>query len=379
MTRFSLIVAALALLAEVAPAETRRPGTPAAGPHAAPSFVANVKNVITGKVPGLNEIWMNPATEPAKAASQRKGGSAPSTRSTWRATSGGPHRGDLAQPLAAATSTTEFDCDYLGEDPPGTEPKLFAPGRVSIDGKNSHAISISPDGRSLVFSRYPDKTSFIMARGPSGWSAPQETPFRGKEVAFDADGRRLFYYDEGDLFFVRILDGRFSEPTRLPSSINTSQIEYYPSVTAKGNLYFSQVGQWDSARIQMARLEGEGFAAPVDLGAPINVGGASHAFVSPDETYMVFNSPREGSHTKNDVWVSLRSADGAWGTPANLGPRVNGDAEAVLCPTISPDGKYLFFTRLQANRTGHVYWVSTRVIEEARARVEASGSKGVTR
>jgi hypothetical protein len=52
----------------------------------------------------------------------------------------------------------------------------------------------------------------------------------------------------------------------------------------------------------------------------------------------------------------------------NLGPRINHDALAVLCPTVSPDGKYLFFTRLQENGTGYVYWVGTQVIEDASAR-----------
>jgi len=272
----------------------------------------------------------------------------------------------VAVTSAAAQAPTPFVCDYLGETPPGDEPKVFAPGRVSVDGKNTHAVQFSSDGRSLIFSRYPDKTSFRMTRGASGWSEAQETSFRGKEVSFDPQQGRLFYYDEGDLFFVRVADGRFSEPTRLPASINTPEIEYYPSVTAKGHLYFSRVGQWDAARVQMAGLKGDGFADPVDVGAPINVGGASHAFVSPDESYMLFNSPRTGSYTRNDIWISFRKPDGSWGAPVNLGPRVNRDAMAVLCPTASPDGKYLFFTRLRENGTGYVYWVSARVIDEIR-------------
>jgi hypothetical protein len=272
----------------------------------------------------------------------------------------------VALASATARGPAPFVCDYLGETPPGDGPKVFALGRVSVDGKNTHAVRFSPDGKLLTFSRYPDKTSFVMARGPSGWSEAQETSFRGKEVAFDPAHGRLFYYDEGDLFFVRVADSRFSEPARLPAPVNTSEIEYYPSVTAKGNLYFSRVGQWNAARVQVAGLKGDGFADPVDIGAPINVGGASHAFVSPDESYMLFNSPRPGSYTRNDIWISFCKKDGSWGAPINLGPRINRDANAVLCPTVSPDGKYLFFTRLQENRTGYVYWVSTRLIDEIR-------------
>jgi hypothetical protein len=138
------------------------------------------------------------------------------------------------------------------------------------------------------------------------------------------------------------------------------ETEYYPSVTAKGNLFFSRNGRWNEGRIHVARLDDDGFGQPVDLGEPINIGGASHACVAPDESTMLFNSPRAGSHTQNDIWVSFRRKDGAWTVPANLGERINRDANAVLCPTVSPDGKYLFFTRLQENRSGDVYWVSTK-------------------
>lgn len=104
---------------------------------------------------------------------------------------------------APVTPRESFDCDYLGEAPPGDEPKLFAPGRVSVDGKNTHALAFSPDGTSLIFSRYPDRTSFRMARVQGGWTSPQETGFRGKEVSLDPEHERLFYWDQGDLFFVR--------------------------------------------------------------------------------------------------------------------------------------------------------------------------------
>jgi hypothetical protein len=255
--------------------------------------------------------------------------------------------------------------DYLGQKPPGDEPEVFGPGTVSVEGRNTHAVQFSPDGTFLIFSRYPDRTSFRMLRTESGWSAPEATSFWGKEVTFDPVLKRLFYYDRGgDLFFVHYGPGGFSEPTRLPAVINTAQTEYYPNVTAKRNLYFSRNSRWSEGRIQVAKLEGEKFGAPVDLGEPINIGGASHAFVAPDESYILFNSPRPGSYTQNDIWVSFRRPGGSRSAPVNLGKRINRGAMAVLCPTVSPDGKYLFFTRLQESGTGLVYWVSARVIDE---------------
>jgi hypothetical protein len=54
-----------------------------------------------------------------------------------------------------------------------------------------------------------------------------------------------------------------------------------------------------------------------------------------------------------------------------MGETINSGADAILCPNVSPDGKYLFFTKLNFNtNTGFVYWVSSQVIEEARSGVK---------
>jgi hypothetical protein len=79
---------------------------------------------------------------------------------------------------------------------------------------------------------------------------------------------------------------------------------------------------------------------------------------------MLFNSPREGSFTQLDIWISFRNQDGSWSDPKNLGKTINSGANAILCPTVSPDGKYLFFTKLNlTTQTGYVYWVSTNFID----------------
>jgi hypothetical protein len=268
--------------------------------------------------------------------------------------------------LSFASLTAFAQIDYLGETPPGDEPQIFGSGVVSVDSKNTHALHFSPDGRMLIFSRYPDGTSYQLVCTKNGWSKPVKTSFTGKEVAFDAASKRLFYYAGGDLFSVRYGEDQFSEPTRLNSKINTGEVEYYPSISTRGNLFFSRHSNWDQGRIMMSKPDGADFADPVDLGDLVNTGGASHGFVAPDESYLLFNSPRKGSFTKNDIWISFRKTDETWAAPLNLGKRINCDAMAVLCPTVSQDGKYLFFTRLQEDGTGYVYWVSTRVLEDMR-------------
>jgi Tol biopolymer transport system component len=92
--------------------------------------------------------------------------------------------------------------------------------------------------------------------------------------------------------------------------------------------------------------------------------------VAPDKSYLIFNSPRAGSHTQLDLWISYGKSDGSWTDPKNLGESINSGADAIICPTISPDGKYLFFTKLIFGAgnasTGTVYWVRADFIDALR-------------
>ena len=58
----------------------------------------------------------------------------------------------------------------------------------------------------------------------------------------------------------------------------------------------------------------------------------------------------------------------------NVGETINSEAGALLCPTVSPDGKYLFFTRF-TNGLGKVYWVSTSFIDDLREQATFINSK----
>jgi hypothetical protein len=75
-----------------------------------------------------------------------------------------------------------FECNYLNESKPGSIPVIFGKGKISVAGKNTHACVFFPDGKLLVFSRYPDKKSYLMAFSNGKWSDPTEAFFYGKET-----------------------------------------------------------------------------------------------------------------------------------------------------------------------------------------------------
>lgn len=268
-----------------------------------------------------------------------------------------------------------FICDYLNETQPENEPEIFAKGIISVDNKNTHALMFSPDGKMVIFSRYPDKESYIMYHSNDSWTKPEKAPFKGKEISFSKDGKMIFYYDNGDIYYVEYHCENFSKPHKLDSTINTKDTtEYFPSITYNGNLYFSRNGKWDKGKIMFSEYKKGKFQYPIDLNQELNNGGALHSYVAKDESYILFNSPRIGSYTKLDIWISFRMGDSLWTKPVNLGKKINNSADAILCPTVSPDGKYLFFTKLYfeqdwKDNTGYVYWVSTKIIEELKEKV----------
>ena len=268
---------------------------------------------------------------------------------------------DSTDPLKHKWKKVKFEPHWM-QAVPGDTPELFAEGIISVKGKNSHALNFSPDGKTMVFSRYPDRKSYVMTYGDGGWSDPEDAYFLGKEVCFSRDGRTVFSYHEGELYSCAYPNAPGVEQRKLIFERGRPEFGYYPYITNSGNFYFSSNSNWDEGRIMRSRCVDGVYTEPVDLGLPINQGGASHAYIAPDESYMLFNSPREGSHTALDIWISFRAADGSWGEPINVGETINSGAHAILCPTVTPDGKYLFFTRLD-NGDGNLYWVSTAFIE----------------
>jgi hypothetical protein len=102
----------------------------------------------------------------------------------------------------------------------------------------------------------------------------------------------------------------------------------------------------DPAAVQLvaSRFAGSAWSAPVNLGPLINTSLAdANAFLSADEHTMYFVSARPGGSGSNDLWASHRRCRACdWEAPYSLGSSVN-SAAADGSPTLSEDGRLLFF------------------------------------
>lgn len=282
----------------------------------------------------------------------------------------------------------ETDLLYLGEEPPGSEPKIFAPGSVSVEGKTDYVISFSPDGREIYFSRAQNGLMYCMF-GDDGWSEPAPVNFGaeypGGEVHIMKGGeyllmnryrglkggerggiwrlRRIFSDGEGARESILVpIWGRpeFLIPNGMRATSTEDGVIYVTDITG----HLSQEEGADKGIIARFVLSGEEWKRSEDPAGGINSEESeAHPFISPDESYLIFNSTRPGGAGEGDLYISYRDKDGSWGDAINL--ETLNTSEADWGATVSPDGKYIFFTR-NITGNGDIYWVSSKIIEELR-------------
>ena len=282
--------------------------------------------------------------------------------------------------------TNTLEDAYLGQTPPELTPKKFAAGVVSTDNHEHSSLAISPDGTEIYWAlwRRPDEglpqvIVFVRKEGEE-WSAPQIASFSGiyndGGPVFSSDGQRLYFYskrpsqrenepESQDIWFVQKHNKGWSAPKNVGAPINTEKLEVSPSIASDGTLYFVKYheGVEGGMGIYCAEYSDDHYLEPKALDTNIN--SQYHdwiPYIAPAQSYLVFSSNRPGGYGTFDLYVAFRENDGSWAEPQNLGKEINTEDQERF-PGVSPDGKYLFFTR-----GSDVYWVSSMVIEQLRPR-----------
>lgn len=187
-------------------------------------------------------------------------------------------------------------------------------------------------------------------------------------------------------------------PENMGDSINTVNLEYFPSLTIDGKkLIFtkriankesffesdklngvwrkafplvgkinspdfnvgaqniSQDGEWlvftgcdfpegfGSCDLYISYLTKNGWSEPQNLGRNVNSEfWESTPSLSPDKRDLYFSSNRPGGYGGKDIWVCHRTENGNWSEPENLGPEIN-TAGDESTPFIHADNQTLYF------------------------------------
>ena len=101
------------------------------------------------------------------------------------------------------------------------------------------------------------------------------------------------------------------------------------------------------------------------MGDAVNTGEREFCpFIAPDESYLIFSRTVPEEKGRSDLFISFRGGDGKWSEAVNMGDTVN-SLHNETSPVVTPDGRYLFFSRVSGDING-VFWTSADVIEELR-------------
>lgn len=265
---------------------------------------------------------------------------------------------------------------YLGQKPPGMTAEVFAPGLVSTSSFEHSRLEISRDGTALYWVVQPVRGTqriWTTRRGADGnWSKPAALPVSNGAEALPflssptlaPDGKRLYFFcfdlatEEQTLYAVDLENPRWNAPVSIPAWFPEAGGVWVYSFASNGNLYFDS-----DLRLFTMKCRGTFYDPPARLGnALIDDEEGFLPFVAPDESFILFSSTQRGSVGGSiDLYVAFRHADGGWGPPKNLGPSVNTRANERF-PSISPDGKYLFFLRNDPDGDADFYWVDAGII-----------------
>jgi hypothetical protein len=242
--------------------------------------------------------------------------------------------------------------------------ELFADGIVSTR-MFERDIAITPEGDEIIYTlgdHGQTRRCLVQIKNKGkGWDEKEVLGFSGLyddiEPFFSADGDKLYFSSnrpvEGDTTRTdyniwvaeRAADG-WREPTPLPPGINSTNDEFYPSVSMNNNVYFTSVRQngIGSEDIFISRFENGKYLDAEPLDTCINSATYEfNAYLLPDESLIVFSSyGRRDDTGGGDLYYSARDTSGKWKPAVNMGPEVN-SVKLDYCPFIDiPRGNFYF-------------------------------------
>jgi len=254
------------------------------------------------------------------------------------------------------------DGPYLGQKVPGLTPEVFAPGIVSTKDWEIEGV-FAPNMKEFYFARYrgtyADAKTYVIQYVDGAWKESVIEPRKG-EVFISADGNRMHL---GNKYRDRTESG-WSEKKSLGPFF-----EAYPIMrltASKAGMYVFDE-QEKIGTIRYSRIINGLRQKPQKFGDEINSGTwTAHPFIASDETYLIWDSEREGGFGGSDLYISFRQENGSWGRAINMGGTINSKHDDAF-GSVTPDGKFFFFHRHLGEGKANIFWVDAQVIENLRS------------
>ena len=254
-----------------------------------------------------------------------------------------------------------------------TQVEVFLPDLFS-QFPHVRDLSISNDASELYFTveGFKKEFSFIaISKKKNGvWQEPAVAPFSGMdkdlEPFLSPNNLKLFFVSnrkinddidkkDMDIWFVErtSITSKWSEPKNIGAPINTDKDEFYPSVAANGNLYFTTTIENDTKGkedIYRSQLINGIYQSPVSLSKSINSETYDfNAYISPDESILVYSSYRRPDGIGGtDLYISTKNEKREWSPAKNL-VEIN-SKNTDYCPFVDIKTSTLYFTSDRSNQ-----------------------------
>jgi hypothetical protein len=257
---------------------------------------------------------------------------------------------------------------YLGQTPPGDTPVVFASGKLAAPGYWAGSrVVFTRDGKEFLYgtnTTWFDGTNqkLISYRFDGrSWKGPNFIFKYFSMPTLAIDGKTILLTgNDGSIYQTYFSDTGWVNPIEF---LNRSYPLYNFMPTNTGHCYVGSSGTWgkpsDYNSWKFAILAGTGSDTSIQsLGEPLNSPGAFNGdfCIAPDESYMII-SAKETSTFECELYISFRKADHGWSAPVSLGPLINDGLAHRWGPYVSPDEKYLFYTRGTSEKDCAIYWV----------------------
>jgi len=267
---------------------------------------------------------------------------------------------------------------YLNQTPPGKTAQLFAPDIIKHLAHSS--LTFTPDGKEIYWSTVSKQNEtrkiYYIKYENDRWSKPNVAPFSGDyhddHPFISNDGQKLYFAskrpktldekEENDIWILNKTEQGWGELAPIDKLIGY----WTPSVTKNGTIYFLdiKIGYKGNCGIFRAESKNGEYSTPEFLPEQINQKDSQDwcPFIAPDESYLIFSSDREGGYGSGDLYICFRDESGKWKKSINMGQSINSEKQERF-PGVSPDGKYLFFTRWFDSPNLHdLYWIDAGII-----------------
>ncbi|OQP42745.1 hypothetical protein A4H97_11305 [Niastella yeongjuensis] len=255
---------------------------------------------------------------------------------------------------------------YLGQKPPGDTPEIFAQGMLVDSGIVLGKMNFSTDGRSFYysyakhwFSSEGAGTRELSFDGQS-WQKPHIIAENLTNPALSPDEKTLYLgAPKGQVWVLHKSPQGWSKPElwmEKPYGLYNFQAVHSNTYYVGSNGTAGSKSDWSTYDFCKLTISGKDTVIN-SLGSTINTSGFDgDFFIAWDESYIII-SAKETKTFECELWISFRKKDNTWSEPQSLGPAINDGLAHRFGQYVSPDGKYLFYTRGTSENDCHFYWV----------------------